>query len=520
MARWRVGLQTLALVAGLVAAGWLPTSAQAPDGGVITGQVRDGTGALVAGISVALRRDDIPDQSRRFATTAADGTFTFTALRAGTYSLEVRTPAIRAFLSPGRRGHGRRTCSPQHQTERARRNSTGTGTPGNGTGTGPSRASSCAAASCRCSRARTWAFPADGQPEAQPRPRPRGPRGRGRDSRVLRDRPQPRIQRDVDYGSGRSATGRLSLGRFDVSIPRDHQLGNIERPGIWTMFREDPALHFVITRRVLHTYQGFYDDVRSVVAQSTRKDAFVFIHGFNVSFSDAVMRTAQIAYDLGFDGAPILYSWPSNTGESPLGYTAAQNNNDWTIGHLESFLRDVAARTGARRVHLIAHSMGNRALVTALSRLPRGKSRLFSQIVLTAPDIDADTFVELSAAVARSAERTTLYASSSDIALALSKRLHAYGGERGRGLWCQDRQSVTASTDFVDCIRRTGASDFRRLETGHRIVDSQARGRYARHFVRERRFALDTICVGLRRAGADARRSLPRCCTGDVARDR
>ena len=44
-----------------------------------------------------------------------------------------------------------------------------------------------------------------------------------------------------------------------------------------------------------------------MVSRSPRKDAFVFIHGFNVAFEDAVMRTAQIAYDLGFDGAPILY---------------------------------------------------------------------------------------------------------------------------------------------------------------------------------------------------------------------
>ena len=109
----------------------------------------------------------------------------------------------------------------------------------------------------------------------------------------------------------------------------------------------------------------------------------------------------------------------------PLGYTAAQNNNDWTVAHLESFLRDVAARPGRAGLHLIAHSMGNRALVNALSRMP-WPSPLFSQIVLTAPDIDAETFVDLAAAVARSAERTTLYASGSDLALSLSKRLNAY----------------------------------------------------------------------------------------------
>jgi esterase/lipase superfamily enzyme len=192
------------------------------------------------------------------------------------------------------------------------------------------------------------------------------------------------------------------------------------------LFREDPARHFAVVRRIEHTDRAFYDDVRRIVGRSTRRDAFVFIHGFNVAFDDAVMRTAQIAYDLGFDGAPILYSWPSDTGEHPLGYTAAQNNSDWSAPHLEAFLRDVGARTGAQRIHLIAHSMGNRALVNALNRMPQGPSRLFNQIVLTAPDIDSDVFVQLAAAVTRSAQRTTLYASGSDVALRVSKRLNAY----------------------------------------------------------------------------------------------
>ena len=44
------------------------------------------------------------------------------------------------------------------------------------------------------------------------------------------------------------------------------------------------------------------------------KQVFVFVHGFNVSFENALRRTAQIAYDLNFDGAPFLFSWPSGDG--------------------------------------------------------------------------------------------------------------------------------------------------------------------------------------------------------------
>lgn len=225
------------------------------------------------------------------------------------------------------------------------------------------------------------------------------------------------------------------MGRFDVSIPRDHKMGAIERPTIWTLWREDPTKHFAITSRKLQSYDEFYADVAGVVNRSSRKDAFVFVHGFNVAFEDAVYRTAQMAYDLAFDGAPIMYSWPSNTGENPIGYTVAQNNNDWTVGHLDYFLRDVATKSGALRIHLIAHSMGNRALVNALSRMPPPATRRFNQVVLTAPDIDAQTFVQLAAQVVRNGERTTLYASASDKALMISRQLSAYprAGDTGPG---------------------------------------------------------------------------------------
>lgn len=230
----------------------------------------------------------------------------------------------------------------------------------------------------------------------------------------------------LDYGSARNGSGSLAMGRFVVSIPYDHRMGNVERPTWWTFSAEDPAKHFVITSRTEETYEGFYDDIRRVVMQSTRHDAFVFIHGFNVAFEDAIFRTAQIAHDLDFKGATILYSWPSNTGENPLGYTAAQNNNAWTVTHLDWFLRDITMKTGATRIHLIAHSMGNQALVQALNRMPAAATKRFSQVLLTAPDMDAQTFVQLAGAVRQNAERATLYASASDKALLISKRLNAY----------------------------------------------------------------------------------------------
>ncbi len=260
----------------------------------------------------------------------------------------------------------------------------------------------------------------------------------------------------LGYGPSRAAS--LSFGRFDVSVPKDHRLAHIERPSILRFeFQEDPNKHFVIVARKAETEAEFYREAAGVVSASQAKEAFVFVHGFNVPFEDAVYRTAQLAYDLEFSGAAFLYSWPSNA--EVVDYIGDLNNNDWTVPHLKSFLESVASRTGARRVHLIAHSMGNRALSNALSQIanaPAGPVRPhFCQLVLTAPDIDKDTFKSLARAITKTADHTTLYASANDKALTLSKTLNRYpraGDATGTVTIVSGVDTIDASaldTDFI-----------------------------------------------------------------------
>jgi len=231
------------------------------------------------------------------------------------------------------------------------------------------------------------------------------------------------------FGTERSRPPKLSVGVCRVSVPRDHRMGEIERPSIWKLeFRPDPAAHMVLLDLVPLTDGSFFSQVGSAVGRSAGREILVFVHGFNVSFSEAVLRTAQMTYDLGFEGAPVTYSWPSRHEASLVQYHADEATVEWTAGRLERFLSDLATRTGARSIHLIAHSMGNRALTAALQRLAAKRAPaappLFSQIVLTAPDVDAGTFAELAREFARSAERVTLYAYSNDRALQFSRRMH------------------------------------------------------------------------------------------------
>jgi esterase/lipase superfamily enzyme len=229
--------------------------------------------------------------------------------------------------------------------------------------------------------------------------------------------------------------GTLELGTATVSIPEQHKPGKIESPSIWTFdFREDPERHVVLLSVTPKPGAEVFAEMRAQVEETGKPEAFVFVHGFNVPFHEAAQRTAQMAYDMNFDGLPILYSWPSRA--SLISYIADTAVVNLSGRRLSRFLEDVVAQSGATRIHLIAHSMGNRALTDALELFAlryEGAQPAFDQVLFTAPDLDAGLFAEMMTTIRTTARRITLYASNKDWALAVSRRLHGDSPRAGQG---------------------------------------------------------------------------------------
>ena len=172
----------------------------------------------------------------------------------------------------------------------------------------------------------------------------------------------------------------------------------------------------------------FYARLRAAVRADSQKAALVFVHGYNVSFSDAALRTAQIAADVGFPGPAIQLLLLR--GEL-VGYVADQANARNSARYLARFLHDVATRTSATHIHVIAHSMGSEVVSRAAELLDRDgfdPAVRFDQIVLAAPDIDRRVFADdILPRLARHARGVTVYASSADRALQASKALSGCG---------------------------------------------------------------------------------------------
>lgn len=227
----------------------------------------------------------------------------------------------------------------------------------------------------------------------------------------------------VDY-ENRRGNGTLSYGVAEVSIPPSprHVSGHVERPVLWKLqFREDPKKHITIVKceeTEMPTWKA--------IAQERMKDAgdkaaLVFIHGFNVSFNDAIRRTAQIGRDIDFKGLITAFSWPSQNHVTE--YLADEDNADLAVPSCIEFLRVLRQEIGVTTIHVIAHSMGNRVLIESLKEIAAlpDDGHILDEVVFAAADYDVAKFKQALGKLKGKARRYTLYGSAKDRAIAAAK---------------------------------------------------------------------------------------------------
>lgn len=218
-----------------------------------------------------------------------------------------------------------------------------------------------------------------------------------------------------------------SYGRCEVAIPQSHKFGSVGSSWwqrLLTLTDDRLRLDAISAR----ARDAFWDEVRATLAAQdpAERQALVFIHGYNVTFEEAAIRSAQIGCDLKVPGLTAFFSWPSRgeTAHYPADGAAIESSE----ASITDFLTRFATESGAAKVHVIAHSMGNRGLLRALQRIQAGAALSsgvkFGQIILAAADLDVGLFRGLAAIYPTFSERTTLYTSPADRAVGLSRWLH------------------------------------------------------------------------------------------------
>lgn len=259
---------------------------------------------------------------------------------------------------------------------------------------------------------------------------------------LMTDRtPQPHDDPRQRFTTERS--GELHLGKAQVTIPDLHRKGRLERPAkiLWTFeLREDRSKHLTLADVTELDEAAWIDDLRGAVAgpaEDTVRDVLVFVHGYATSFQGSLLRAAQLGRDVEFQGPIVAYSWSSKGRK--LAYLQDAEAVDATETVLRRALTLLLEHSGARRVHIVAHSMGNRAVVGALEKLantrfPAGSADL-RELVFAAPDVGTSVFTDFVEAYYADAlhatinastgtpSRLTLYACGDDDALGLSNAL-------------------------------------------------------------------------------------------------
>jgi esterase/lipase superfamily enzyme len=216
-----------------------------------------------------------------------------------------------------------------------------------------------------------------------------------------------------------------------MRIPLSFQFGQVPSRGFLTrMFPKDPIRK--IEKKFLNclSLEEFNNEIKHHTQETLRlgiaAHALIYIHGYNMSFEAAASWAAQLAYDLKVPGPTVFFSWPSRG--SVAAYPVDEASIEASERAITDFLVDFTAHCGAEKVHVIAHSMGNRGLLRALQRIAAQAQTLgrvqFGQVFLAAPDVDRDLFLDLARLLPEHAERTTLYAPNGDLSVHLSAKLH------------------------------------------------------------------------------------------------
>lgn len=173
----------------------------------------------------------------------------------------------------------------------------------------------------------------------------------------------------------------------------------------------------------------FVEAIDEQLALSEQEQITVYVHGFNTTFDENLIRASEFWHYMSRDEVMISFDWPSKG--SLFSYEIDKSNASFAVRQFRELLEFLAEHTSVERINIIAHSAGNPIAVEALRHLSMRYYDLddeeahrrtkIGRVILAAPDMDLDA--ALSAAVdgaGRVTQGFIIYASRKDKALDFS----------------------------------------------------------------------------------------------------
>lgn len=218
----------------------------------------------------------------------------------------------------------------------------------------------------------------------------------------------------------------FSYGVARITIPTQRKPGELNLPGYWSFVsKPDPSRYFV-----LRDLKDLSRDalMKQLTDGDGRPSLLLFVHGFNVSFSDAAFRTAQLAHDLQFPGKIMFYSWPS--AGTVTRYWEDEDSSRISTPRFQKLLAGLLKQNFSH-IYVVAHSMGSRIVISSINNLASQGVDVskVSELILAAPDFNEIEFKDIATAfegLKTKGTHVTIYASSNDFALRVSRVIHSY----------------------------------------------------------------------------------------------
>jgi esterase/lipase superfamily enzyme len=240
---------------------------------------------------------------------------------------------------------------------------------------------------------------------------------------------------------------------MQIRVPNNHLPGNVEydqnlKLKSIKIDRNIMEQNFVI-RGIISIERGEFIDI----LRSDRRDtALVLVHGYNSSFDNGAFRLAQIVWDGQLYNQPLiplLFSWPSKNEKAAYKYD--EDSAELSVKYFVELLELLQKQAGIKTVHIIAHSMGNRIVLKAISKAANIlKSWPLGEVVFAAADVDQDVFIQVIDEVRNISHGMTLYASEDDAALWWSGKA-AY--DERAGTVTKDGPVVVEGVESIDMTR-------------------------------------------------------------------
>ena len=300
------------------------------------------------------------------------------------------------------------------------------------------------------------------------------------------------------FGNGYNPDGPYCVryGWAQVTLPRKRLGGRYKLKQVGVAPESIPGIGAAPDAPLILGSDSVFDGLRDKL-RATGADLLILLHGFGCGFEEALERAAQLREVYGTPERPIevaVFAWPTDgrtlmpdgTDIFKLAYFSDRTDAEASreaiarslrriIDYFRNLSPDMAC---GRRMHLMAHSMGNYVLRHAVQSFardfkPGSMPRLFENIFLMAADEDDDAFEHAHkfARLPELAAAVQVYFASNDAALGISDITKGNPDRLGQA-GPRTLTDLPRKVVLVDCA---GVSDVEGLtDAGHQYYRSRA----------------------------------------------